>query len=84
MEGLEIPCYDDYGLDDAEEEIRLLNREVAFLTEKRRRIVYLFYYEDRSVSEIAREMNLSEGTVKWHLNKERNELKEGLSMERKI
>lgn len=84
IDGLEIPCYDDYGLDDSEEEIRLLNREVAFLTEKRRRIVYLFYYEDRSVSEIAREMSLSEGTVKWHLNKARNELKEGLSMERKI
>lgn len=84
MEGLEIPCYDDYGLDDSEEEIRLLNREVAFLTEKRRRIVYLFYYEDWSVSGIAREMHLPEGTVKWHLNKARNELKEGLSMERKI
>lgn len=84
MDGLEIPCYDDYGLEDSEEEIRLLNREVAFLTEKRRRIVYLFYYEDQSVCEIAREMSLSEGTVKWHLNKARNELKEGLSMERKI
>nr|WP_302595663.1 sigma-70 family RNA polymerase sigma factor [uncultured Acetatifactor sp.] len=84
MDGLEIPCYDTYDLGEAEEEIRLLNREVAFLTEKRRRIVYLFYYEDRSVSGIAREMNLPEGTVKWHLNKARNELKEGLSMERKI
>ena len=29
-------------------------------------------------------MGLSEGTVKWHLNKARLDLKEGLKMERKI
>ena len=33
---------------------------------------------------IAKEMDIPEGTVKWHLNKARNELKEGFSMARKI
>lgn len=84
IDGMEIPFYDEYALGEAEEEIKRLRREIAFLTEKRRRIVYSFYYRDRSVSEIAREMGLPEGTVKWHLNKARNELKEGFSMERKI
>lgn len=84
IDGMEIPFYDEYALGEAEEEINRLRREIAFLTEKRRRIVYSFYYRDRSVSEIAREMGLPEGTVKWHLNKARNELKEGFTMEREI
>ena len=84
IDGMEIPFYDDYTLADSEEELKRLRREVAFLTEKRRRIVFCFYYEGKSISEIAREMDIPEGTVKWHLNKARNELKEGFSMERKI
>ncbi len=84
IDGMEIPFYDEYALGEAEEEINRLRREIAFLTEKRRRIVCSFYYRDRSVSEIARGMGLPEGTVKWHLNKARNELKEGFTMERKI
>jgi len=78
-------CSDVYDFeDDTQEEIRTLNREIAFLTEKRRLIVYQFYYLNMSVQAIASKMKLPEGTVKWHLNKARNELKEGLSMERKI
>lgn len=84
LEDAEIPFFEEYSFDnDNIEELRRLRREIAFLTEKRRKIVYLFYYENKSVSFIAREMNLPEGTVKWHLNKARNELKEGFSMERK-
>ncbi len=70
--------------DDAQEEIKRLNREIAFLTKKRRQIIYLFYYQNQSIRTISREMKLPEGTVKWHLNKARNELKEGFSMERKV
>lgn len=84
IDGMEIPVYDEYALEDGDEEIKRLRREIAFLTERRRRIVYCFYYKNKSISEIAREMELPEGTVKWHLNKARNELKEGFSMERKI
>ncbi|MBE6617481.1 MAG: sigma-70 family RNA polymerase sigma factor [Ruminococcaceae bacterium] len=84
IDGMEIPYYEDFLIDDAEEEIIRLRREVAFLTEKRRRIVYLFYYEDKPISYISKKMGMPEGTVKWHLNKARNELKEGFSMERKI
>ena len=84
IDGMEIPFYDDYTLTDSNDELRRLRREIAFLTEKRRQIVFRFYYEDKSISVIAKEMNIPEGTVKWHLNKARNELKEGFSMERKI
>lgn len=84
IDGMEIPVYDEYALEDSDDELRRMRMEVAFLTEKRRRIVYCFYYEDKSISTIAREMDLPEGTVKWHLNKARKELKEGFSMDRKI
>ena len=84
IDGMEIPFYDNYVLEDSDEEIGRLRREIAFLTEKRRRIVFRFYYEGKSISVIAKEMDIPEGTVKWHLNKARNELKEGFSMERKI
>lgn len=85
---MEIPSCDDFTevliSKDSEDEIAKLRREIAFLTEKRRQIVYYFYYLDKSISFISKTMGIPEGTVKWHLNKARNELKEGFSMERKI
>ena len=81
---MEIPYYEDFISEDSEDEIKQLRREIAFLTEKRRKIVYLFYYENRSVSYISKTTGIPLGTVKWHLNKARNELKEGFLMERKI
>lgn len=84
IDEMQIPFFDIYSVELPDDEIRKLRREIAFLTEKRRRIVYCFYYEDKSISAIAEEMGIPEGTVKWHLNKARHELKEGFSMERKI
>jgi len=70
--------------EDYEAEIDLLRREIAFLTQIRRKIIYSFYYENKSISTIAKEIEIPEGTIKWHLNKARNDLKEGFIMERKI
>lgn len=84
LDGIILPYYDEYDLGESEEELRNLRREVAFLTQKRRQIVYSFYYLEKSILQIAEEMGISEGTVKWHLNKARNDLKEGFGMERKI
>ncbi len=75
-----MPIFDE----NPNEEIDLLRREIAFLTQARRKIVFSFYYENKPISAIAKEMEIPEGTVKWHLNKARNDLKEGFSMERKI
>ena len=84
IDGMEIPYYDTFSFEESDEEAKRLRREIAYLTEKRRNIVYLFYYENKSISYIAQTLDLPEGTVKWHLNKARNELKEGFFMERKI
>ena len=70
--------------DEVDSELDLLRREIAFLTQTRRKIVYSFYYENKTISTITEEMGIPEGTVKWHLNKARNDLKEGFIMERKI
>lgn len=84
IDGLEIPYFEEEYCEDAEAESKRLRREIAFLTEVRRKIVYMFYFLKRSINSIATELNIPEGTVKWHLNRARKELKEGFSMERKI
>ncbi len=84
IDGMTIPFYDEMTRLEDEDDVRLLRREIAFLTQKRRRILFAFYYENRSIASIAQMLDLSEGTVKWHLNKARNELKEGFSMKRTI
>ncbi len=84
LDGMEIPYYDNYNLGEKDEDLKKLRQEIGFLSEKRRQIIYSFYYEGKSIQKIAAEENLSEGTVKWHLNKARNDLKENFSMERKV
>lgn len=84
LDGMEIPYEEDFLPENAENELMKLRLAIAYLTENRRRAVYLFYYENRSVRDIARALAMPEGTVKWHLNKARKELKEAYQMERKI
>ncbi len=84
IDGITLPFYDEDTHLETKEEMALLRREIAFLTQKRRQIVFWFYYENRSVADIAHALGIPEGTVKWHLNKARHDLKEGLSMKRQI
>lgn len=84
IDGMEIPVMDEYFVDSNDEEIVSLRREIAFLSTTRRKIVYSFYFENKTIKSISEELDIPEGTVKWHLNKARNELKEGFLMERKI
>ena len=84
LDGLEIPYEADLLPDDAADELMKLRFGIAYLTQVRRRAVFLFYYENKSVRDIAGALSMPEGTVKWHLNKARKELKEAYSMERKI
>ena len=84
IDGLILPHYDSYSFENDDEERNRLAREVAYLSKQRRQIVYKYYYENKTVNEIATIMDIPVGTVKWHLNQARNELKEGITMERKI
>lgn len=84
IDGMDFPDNTPMFDEDPDEELDMLRREVAFLAQARRKIVYSFYYENKPISAIAKETGIPEGTVKWHLNKARNDLKEGFSMERRI
>ena len=84
LDGMDIPDDTPIWDEDSRSELDTLRREIAFLTQMRRRIVYSFYYENKPISSIAKETGMPEGTVKWHLNKARNDLKEGFTMERRI
>lgn len=84
IDEMQIPYYEEYKLDEDNEELLILRGEIAYLTECRRKIIFMFYYQNKPIAQIAKTLNMPEGTVKWHLNKARNELKEGYKMERKI
>ena len=80
---ISVPYYDK-GLDELEhsESLAELRREIGFLSQRQRTIIYLHYYDKKSVSEIAKELDISPGTVKWHLSDARSSIKEELTMER--
>ena len=80
----EFPYHEAFYGENDEEEIERLRREICYLSALRRDIVFRFYYKKEPISSISAKLNLPEGTVKWHLNKSRKDLKEGMSMERKI
>lgn len=54
-----------------------MERLLAALPEAPRAVVTLYYYEDRSVGEVAAALGLPEGTVKTHLYRARAALREG-------
>ena len=58
-----------------QETVGALRREIAFLSHQQREIVVKYYYGGMKISEIAAEMGLSSGTVKWHLFEAKKELK---------
>ncbi|MEG0290578.1 MAG: RNA polymerase sigma factor [Erysipelotrichaceae bacterium] len=51
---------------------------VMKLPQKYRDVIYLFYYEEYSVKEIAQLLNKKEATILTHLNRARKKLKEDL------
>ena len=54
-----------------------MERLLAALPEAPRAVVTLYYYEDRSVGEVAAALGMPEGTVKTHLYRARAALREG-------
>ena len=63
---------------DPDDQSALLRELVGLLPERYRRILTLYYYEDRSVSEVAVMLTIPEGTVKTLLFRARAALGEQL------
>jgi RNA polymerase sigma-70 factor (ECF subfamily) len=62
---------------------RRLERLLASLSDVQRAVVVLYYYEDRSVDEVASALGIPEGTVKTHLHRSRGLLRAGWMEEEK-
>ena len=63
---------------EPEDTISRLQQEIAYLSSLQRRIVIAYYYEKRKQADIAAELGIPVGTVKWHLFEAKKELKRGM------
>lgn len=70
--------YSEFDLDDNKESIHRLQSEIAYLSKLQRRIVIAYYFENRKQADIAGELGIPLGTVKWHLFEAKKELKRGM------
>ena len=68
--------------DSADTDCRLQS-EIAYLSKLQRKIVIAYYFENRKQADIARDLDIPLGTVKWHLFEAKKELKRGLDTMRK-
>lgn len=75
----------DSELEDqgSKEAIEKLHREIAYLSKLQRRIVIAYYFENRRQADIANELGIPLGTVKWHLFEAKKELKRGMDTVRR-
>jgi len=64
--------------EEEEDSIRKLQGEIAYLSKLQRKIVIAYYFENRKQAEIAEELQIPVGTVKWHLFEAKKELKRGM------
>lgn len=76
------PC-SSIDADDNAESLRRLCTEIAYLSKLQRRIVIAYYFENRKQADIAKELDIPLGTVKWHLFEAKKELKRGMNAMRK-
>ena len=73
----------EYDRDGNAETVKRLQREIAYLSRLQRRIVIMYYFENRKQADIASELGIPVGTVKWHLFEAKKELKRGMDTMRK-
>ncbi len=77
-----------YDMTEDDLEIRIANTElfnkVMNLGVKYREIIFLYYYQDLKVNEIADVLNISESSVKMRLQRARTKLKEDFKKEEYI
>ncbi|MCI8331373.1 MAG: sigma-70 family RNA polymerase sigma factor [Clostridiales bacterium] len=76
------PC-SEIELGDQGEIIKRLQTEIAYLSKLQRKIVIAYYFENHKQADIARDLGIPLGTVKWHLFEAKKELKRGMDTMRK-
>ena len=84
---LDEDCALEYNLEEnyiSGEDLKSLRRELALISKDYREILVSFYIDDKKISQISREFNLPEGTVKRKLFESRKILTEGMKMAREF
>lgn len=66
-------------LTEQEDEACNLRKAVAYLAKNYREVIVRYYMNGQSITDIARELNIPEGTVKSRLYLGRNQVKKGIS-----
>ena len=79
----ETPVSEFFDAGESESALSAVLRTDEQLDEKRRVTVVLYYFDDRSVREIAQATGVTEGTVKSRLFSARRHLRQALTEERK-
>jgi RNA polymerase sigma-70 factor (ECF subfamily) len=84
MEENEIDFKDDYSLEEDfinESNISLVWDEIKKMEEVTQKIFYLHYVLDLKISDIAKEMNINESTIKTKIYRSLKQLKEKVMKE---
>ena len=71
LDGVKEPTVGAVGPEDV-----MLRQCLSRLPDIQRDVITLFYYEDRSIADVAQALDLPEGTVKSHLHRARRALGE--------
>lgn len=66
------------------DDLMILRRELTLLSKQYREVTVRHYVNNKSVSEISKELKISEEMVKYYLFKTRKILKEGIQMQRNL
>ena len=84
MIGIPVEAVADLPAESAEEAgetaeaVERLKKEIAYLSGLQRKIVIAYYIDHKKQEQIARELGIPVGTVKWHLFEAKKELKKGM------
>ena len=84
MIGIPAEALADFPPESAEdagetaEAVERLKKEIAYLSGLQRKIVIAYYIDHKKQEQIARELGIPVGTVKWHLFEAKKELKKGM------
>lgn len=71
-----VPLDDNFLYQQKEEQ--LLQDEINKLPLKYRIVIHLFYFEDMSINEISKSLNISDGTIRMQLTRGRRLLKKNI------
>jgi len=67
---------------ELKETVGRMRREIAYLSKIQRHVVIAYYFENKKQEEIAHELSVPLGTVKWHLFEAKKELRKGMELQR--